>query len=144
MRVTSAPPWRTWTSPTPVSYTHLDEDDEDDYDEDEDEDDDYDEPARSRRGHYRRHSHRDDYDDYDEDDYDDYDEEDDYDDYDEDRRSFGHYLLGFFKTVFWILLVLIIVLVGMNLLHYTGAIDISGVRDTVEGWSCLLYTSRCV
>ena len=23
----------------------------------------------------------------------------------------------------------------MNLLHYTGAIDISGVRDTVEGWS---------
>ena len=81
-----------------------------------------------------------DYDDYDDDDdYDDYDDdyEDDYDDddYDDDRRSFGHYLLGFFKTVFWILLALIIIVVGMNLLHFTGTIDISGLRDTVHGWS---------
>ena len=119
-----------------------DEDDEDDYDdyEDEDEDDDYDEPRSHRggRGHrHQAHSRRDDYDDYDdEDDYDDYDEDDYDDDYDDDeRRSFGHYLLGFFKAVALILLVLILAVFGMNLLHFTGAVDISGMRDTVNGWS---------
>ena len=44
-------------------------------------------------------------------------------------------LLGFFKAVFWILLILIVVVLGMNLLHKTGTMDISGLRDTVKGWS---------
>ena len=37
--------------------------------------------------------------------------------------------------MFWILLALIIIVVGMNLLHFTGTIDISGVRDAVHDWS---------
>ena len=37
--------------------------------------------------------------------------------------------------MFWILLILIVVVLGMNLLHKTGTMDISGLRDTVKGWS---------
>ena len=37
--------------------------------------------------------------------------------------------------MFWILLALIIIVFGMNLLHNTGTLDISGLRDTVNGWS---------
>ena len=122
--------------PKKRSRRRDDYDDEDGYEDGYDDEDDYDEPVRGRRGHHSGHSHRDSYDDDDyDDDYDDYDDYDD-DDYDDDgRHSFGHYLLGFFKTVFWILLALIIIIVGLNLLHKTGTIDISGLRDTVHGWS---------
>ena len=121
--------------PKKRSRRRDDYDDEDGYEDGYDDEDDYDEPVRGRRGHHSGHSRRDSYDDDYDDDYDDYDDYDD-DDYDDDGpHSFGHYLLGFFKTVFWILLALIIIIVGLNLLHKTGTIDISGLRDTVHGWS---------
>ena len=123
------------------AYDEDDEDDyDDDYDDDDDEDDDYDEPRSRRGGHgrHRRHGSRDDYDDYDDDDdYDDYDDDyDDYDDYDDDERhSIGHHILGFFKGLIFILLALCIIVLAMNILHRTGTVDISGLRDTVREWS---------
>ena len=69
--------------------------------------------------------------------YDDYDDDyDNYDDYDDDeRRSAGHYILGFFKGILFILAALCIIVLVMNILHSTGTLDISGLRNTVNGWS---------
>ena len=82
-----------------------DEEDLDDSYDDEDEDDEYDE-------------YDDDEDDYDEDDDDDEYDDDDYDDDDDEpRRSFGHHLIGVFKIILGLILVLLVLVIGLNF-HY--------------------------
>lgn len=86
-----------------------DEDDEDDYDEDED-DDEYDDEDDDE---YDEYDDDDDYDDEDDDEYDDYDDEE-----DDSHRSFGHHLIGFFKIVLAIILVLLVAVIGLNFHYY--------------------------
>ena len=112
------------------SRRYEEEDEYDDYDEDEEEYDDYDEDDYEPR---RRHSHsrRRDYADYDEDDYDDYDDE-----YDEDDGpSFGHSLLGFFKGLFGVIIFLLVVILVLNILHYTGTISLTGIKNKISEYS---------
>lgn len=80
---------------------------DDDEDADDDEDDDYDD------------EYEDDEDEYDDEDEDDYDDEDDFDDED-DKRSFGHHLIGVFKTILAIILTLLVVVIVLNVLYLTG------------------------
>lgn len=92
-----------------------DSDDEDDDEDDEDLDDSYDDEDDD-----------DEYDEYDDDEEDDYDEDDDEDEYDDDdydddddepRRSFGHHLIGVFKIILALVLVLLVLVIGLNF-HY--------------------------
>lgn len=81
----------------------FDDEDDEDYD---DEDDDYDDDD-------------DEYDEYDDDDEDEYDDDDDeYDDDDAPHRSFGHHLIGVFKIILALILVLLILVIGMNFHYY--------------------------
>lgn len=128
---------------------NRDEDEDEDDDEDEDEDEDYDdedeEDERPRRKSRRSRSARksrsaryddddedddeddydDDYDDEDdeEDDYDDdYDEDEDYDD--EDDRPVGRTILGFFKGLLAVVLVLLALIVALNFLDYFNVLSL--------------------
>lgn len=117
---------------------YEDDDEADEYDDGEDEDeDDADEivEKKSRRGLFGRKKPSDDDDEDDEDDeyddedsdsdededeeYDEYDDDDEDDDeYDEDedepRRSFGHHLLGIFKVILGVILVLLVIVIALN------------------------------
>lgn len=156
-----------------------DDEDEDDYDDEDDDEDDEDEivEKKPRRGLFGRKRAKDededeeddededDYDDEDEgdeadDEYDEYDDEDededDYDDedeYDDDddepRRSFGHHLIGIFKVVLAIILVLLIAIIGLNFHHYIAGENVvitklhdvlgdSGAADVL----CFSYNMR--
>ena len=96
-----------------------DEDDDDDFDDEDEDEDDLDED-------YDEEDDDDEYDEYDDDEDEGYDEDDDDDEYDDDdydddedepRRSFGHHLIGVFKIILGLILVLLVLVIGLNF-HY--------------------------
>ena len=111
------------------------EDDEDDEDEDDEEEEET-SRRRVRRGRSGRKGsvryEEDEEDDYDEEDddyddeYDDYDD-DDYDDEDDDGRPFGHHLIGFFKGLLTLVLILLLIVVALNFLDYFNVVNLDGV-----------------
>ncbi|MBP3410153.1 MAG: hypothetical protein J6M10_04060 [Clostridia bacterium] len=93
-----------------------DEDEEDDFDDEDEDDEDLDDEEDDEYDEYDDDEDDDDYgDDDDDDEYDD--DYDDDDDEDEPRRSFGHHLIGVFKIILGLILVLLIVVIGLNF-HY--------------------------
>ena len=44
-------------------------------------------------------------------------------------------MLGFFKAILWLLLIACVAIVAVNVLHKVGAVDMSGMRQTVSEWS---------
>lgn len=94
-----------------------DEDEEDDFDDEDEDDEDLDDDEEDDE--YDEYDDDEDDDDYgDDDDDDEYDDDyDDDDDEDEPRRSFGHHLIGVFKIILGLILVLLIVVISLNF-HY--------------------------
>ena len=120
------------------------DEDEDDVEDDEDEDDEETE-AKSHRGLFAKKSHGAKYDEDDEDDdeddddeydeYDEYDDEDDdegdYDDYDDDDdgQPLSHHIIGFFKWLFFIILMVLLVVFALNFLDFFNVLSLDNLFE---------------
>ena len=88
-------------------------------------------PEPDRRKPERRIYSDDDYDYDDEYDGDDYD--DDYDDDEDDSVGIGHYILGFFKGIILIGLILLLIVLGLRQMESSGILSLNWLRDLVGG-----------